>query len=245
MHNFVEHPCPSASRKGERGNILFMVLIAIVLIGLLTAVVSNTSNQSSSIDREELAIRVSEVQRYASELSRAMSYINQNSGISEQDYRFMNPDPAVTTYGDISGDSRMQRQILDGAGGGANYREPPEGIQNSDKDWEFYGTSNMPGVGTDAADLIAVLPDVTKQFCDEVNRLNGQTDQTPQDSGASCIYSGATGRFGTVGGSSEYAAAPNDLLADDAATFTKIPAMQACVKCNDDTYHFYHVLFAR
>lgn len=40
-------------RKGERGNILFMVLIAIVLIGTLTAVVSSTGdNNSSGIDQE-------------------------------------------------------------------------------------------------------------------------------------------------------------------------------------------------
>lgn len=233
------------SRKGERGNILFMVLIAIVLIGTLTAVVSNTGNDNASIDGEQLAIRVSEVQRYAGELSRAITFIQQNSGISEEDYRFMNPDPSVTTYGDISSDTRMERQIFDQAGGAANYREPPKGIQNSALDWEFYGTSNMPGVGTSAADLIAVLPDVTQQFCEKVNSLNGQTDQIPEDSGSECIYSGATGRFGTIGSGSQFSSSPNDLGNDDIDTFTHAPAMQACVVCDSGQYHFYQVLLAR
>lgn len=238
---------PAQSRSAERGNILFIILIAIVLVGALTAAISGTSDDAGSdIGEEELSIRLSEVQRYMGELERGIGYIQQNSGISEEDIRFMNPDPAVTTYGDISADSNMQRQMFHVDGGAANYREPPTGIQNSALNWEFYGGSNMPAVGTDRADLIAVLPDVTLQFCTEINRINGQTNQIPADTGA-CLYTGATDRFGTITSGTpvtQFAASPNDLM-DDIATFTNTPAMQACVECDDGSYHFYHVLMAR
>lgn len=231
------------ARQGEQGNILLIILIAIVLIGALTAAISGSSTENATIDDEQMAIKVSEVRRYAAELERAMNYIQQNPGLSEEDIRFMNPDPSITTYGDISADSNMQRQVFDVAGGGANYREPPSGIQNSAASWEFYGTSNMPGVGTDKADLIAVLPDVTLQFCTALNKVVGQTTQIPTDTGT-CLNTGASGRFGMVGGSSEYDTTPNDLMTD-VATFTKTPAMQACVQCDDNSYHFYYVLKAR
>lgn len=230
-------------RNKESGNILFIILIAIVLIGALTAAISSSDNsESAGIDNETLVIRASEVQRYASELERGINYIMQN-GVSEQDIRFAIPtDTANTTgYGDLAADADKSDQMFHVDGGGANYRTTSNGVQISAANWEFYGGTQIPGAGTDKADLIAVLPNVTLQFCNKINELNNQT-ATPAEDGSGNINEGAAARFGSGGTAVTFDdATPNTL---NAATFSSTPALQACVNASG-TYHFYHVIMPR
>ncbi|MCK5284149.1 MAG: hypothetical protein KAJ86_01035 [Alphaproteobacteria bacterium] len=252
----------SARRSSEHGNMLFIIFIAIILVGALSAAIMSSSNsETSNIDRETLAIKASEVQRYASELERAILFIMSN-GFSESDIRFAHPD-AHADYGDLSADGDPTDQVFHRDGGGAAYREPPEDI-NDGSLWEFYAGTHLPGVGSNRAELIAVLPHVTQQFCEKINELNNQTT-SPKDTGAnpaagadpgSCLNIGAVGRFDA--GQQYYSATINtvdkttfkqDQEASDAYT-----ALQACVICSRDTnsangltdeFHFYHVILAR
>ena len=246
---------PDHARAAERGNMLFMILIAVVLIGVLTAVIMNTSqNEGATIDNETLAIRASEAQRYASEVERAVLFIIHN-GKSESDLRFAHPD-APSDYGDLAADTDKTREVFDPSGGGAAYGKPPEGV-NDGSPWEFYGGTSFPSVGSDRADLVAVLPNVNKAFCDKINQLDGQpTNPTPEDSGAGqasggspggCVNMGAGGRFGAA---HQFYETPNTMDAStftqDPSTSTPRPALEACVHCaGDNQYHFYHVLMAR
>jgi len=244
----------SRARPGERGNMLFMILIAVVLIGVLTAVIMNAShNEGATIDNETLAIRASEAQRYASEVERAVLFIIHN-GKSESDIRFAYPD-APSDYGDLAADADKTREVFDPAGGGAAYKAPPEGV-NDGSPWEFYGGTALPSVGSDHADLVAVLPNVNKTFCDKINQLDGQPSTPPEDSGGgqaagaspgSCINLGSGGRFNDT---HQFYDAPNtaDALSfsQDPQTSAPRPALEACVHCAaDNQYHFYHVLMAR
>lgn len=249
-------------RRGERGNILFIILLAVVLLGLLTAVIQSTNRpEGANIDDETLMIRATEVQRYASELERAVLFILQN-GHSEVDLRFAHPD-AHADYGTIT--DQPGRQVFNKDGGGASYRTPPEDI-NDGTAWEFYAGTDLPGVGSDKADLVAVLPYVTQAFCEKINALN-QQPVTLTDSGmsvpagispGSCIQIGAIGRFDDGQQYYDSPSAPNTVdeagFAQDANISAARPAPEACVKCSRDTngtagaadeYHFYHVLLAR
>lgn len=239
---------------------LFIILIAIVLIGALSAAMTSGGPENSNIDKENLAIRASEVQRYASELERAILFIH-NNGFSESDFRFSHPD-AHTDYGDLNADTNKADQVFHKSGGGAAYRAPPADI-NDGSPWEFYGGTHFPGVGSDRAELIAVLPHVTPQFCDKINALNNQTG-TPADTGTtsagginpgSCLNIGAAGRFDN--GQQFYATANTvneSSFEQDPVETAAYTALQACVVCSMDTnstngitdeYHFYHVLLAR
>lgn len=255
------------SRPGdaERGNVLFIILIAIVLIGALTAAIqSGGQAERANIDDETLIIRASEVQRIASELERAVTYIMQDGNKSESDIRFAHPD-ANSDYGDLSADADPSDQIFHRDGGGANYRGVPDDI-NDGSAWEFYAGTHIPGVGrADRTELIAVLPHVTPQFCDKINDLNGQNG-TVSDTGTGtasglspgdCVNIGADGRFDdgqqfytTVNTMDETSTS----FDHDSNTSAPRPAMQACVTCSADTNsangatderHFYHVLMAR
>lgn len=241
-----------ARRAGERGNVLFMILMAIVLIGLLTAAIQFTNRpEGANIDREQLLIRVGEVQRYASELERAVLFIVQENGKSESDIRFAHPE-ADADYGDLAADTDKKDQVFAREGGAAVYRTPPQGIQVTAAPWEFYGGTHMPQVGSSRPDLIAVLPNVTLQFCQKINEMNGLTGM-PTDTGASaaagssagdCLNVGALGRFDD--GQQFYDPPGDTPNTTNEASFSRKPALQACVQCAlDGQYHFYHVLLAR
>lgn len=237
----------------QSGNILFMILIAVTLIGLLTAAIMNTGGgERAGIDDETLVIRTSEAQRYAAEVERAVLFVLNNKH-SESDIRFAHPD-ANADYGDLSADANPSDQVFHKDGGGASYKAPPEGI-NDGSAWEFYGGTAIPGAGSDKADLVIVLPNVTPQFCARINEMAGQTG-TPADTGGSlasgampgnCVSMGPVGRFDDA---QQFYDVPNTV---NTATFEQDPeinavrpALQACVTCAADSKnHYYHVLLAR
>ena len=242
MRDFTNREVNIKKRQNEKGNVLFIILMAIALIGTLTAVIQNSSNSdSSNIDDETLSIKISEIRSYTSELERAVLYINQN-GISEEDIRFAHPD-ANSEYGYLSADTDTTDQVFHKDGGAALYRSAPSGL-NDGSAWEFTGSTAAPNVGTSRADLIAVLPNVTAAFCSKINEMNGQSS-IPDDT-SDCVYAGATARFDDA---TQYASSPNTM---NESTFTQDvnissakAAPQACVACADGNYYFYNVLLAR
>lgn len=249
---------PKHNRSSERGNMLFIIFIAVALLGILTAAIQYTSNpEGANIDKETIALRATEAQRYASEVERGVQYVLQN-GYSEDDIRFANPDN--DDYGDLSADGDPTNQVFHRDGGGALHREPPAGV-NDGSPWGFYGGTHLPGVGSNRPELTMVLPNVTQQFCEKINQLNNQSG-LPTDTGSGaasganagdCINLGATGRFddgtqfydppGATANTVDETSFEQDPVVNQAYT-----ALQACVQCINVTgapYHFYHVLLAR
>jgi hypothetical protein len=228
----------------ERGNVLFMILGAIILLGLLTIALRQSAQPGGSgIDSEKIALAATQVKAYGTELENAVQLILRG-GISESDLRFAHPD-ASADYGDIT--VQPARQVFDPKGGAATYRVPPDGVNDGSK-WEFYGGRALPSVGSARADLIAVLPNVTQGFCEKINTLNGQTGQ-PADTGGSvaagpspgdCLNLGPPGRFDD---GQQFYDPPNTT---NEASFGVKPASEACVQCaTDSARHVYHVLLAR
>lgn len=222
-------------RSREQGNVLIIILLAIALIGALTVAIQGSSQKSANIDRETLILRVTEVQRYASELERGIAFIMQNE-LSEGDIRFAHPD-AHNDYGDLSADTDKSDQLFHRDGGNASYKNPADDI-NDGSSWEFYGNTALPEVGSDSADLIAVLPNVTTAFCERANSMIGYNGQ-PQDS-STCLNTGASARFDD---GTQFDSSPNTVVD---SSFSLKPAMRGCVECTSDgSLHYFHVLMAR
>ncbi|MGH1456722.1 MAG: hypothetical protein ACRBDI_08065 [Alphaproteobacteria bacterium] len=221
--------------NNENGNVLVIILLAIALIGALTAAISGSSNKNANIDDETLILRVTEIQRYTSELESGIMFIMQN-GLSESDIRFAHPN-ANSDYGDLSADTDKSDQLFHRDGGNATYKMAPDGI-NDGSSWEFYGNTALPEVGSDEADLIAVLPNVTSAFCDQANEMIGYSAQ-PQDS-STCINTGASARFDN---GTQFDSSPNTVVT---AGFSIKPSTRGCVECTSDgSLHYFHVLMAR
>jgi hypothetical protein len=224
----------------EAGSLLLYILIGIVLIGALTIALRNSGSGTGNIDKEDLILKAGQVQRYGSELAASVTETLSNSVISETTIRFAHPDAPVE-YGDITGNPPSE--VFSKEGGKANYRQPPLNV-NDGSPWEFYATTSIPQVGSDRTELIAVLPNVTEAFCEVINNQLGFTKGTqPTDSATGstpdCIQGSASDRF--TGSYND--ASPNTL---DDTTFSRLPALQACVYCaSGSTYNYYYVLMAR
>ncbi|HAJ90084.1 MAG TPA: hypothetical protein DCM27_03590 [Rhodospirillaceae bacterium] len=226
--------------KPESGSILIYILLGIVLLGALTVALRQVgSGGSQDIDKEDMGLKAGQVQQYGSELATAVNDLLAN-GISEADIRFAHDD-APTEYGNIT--DAPKNQIFGKQGAKANYKKPPQGV-NDGSPWEFFGTSRIVQVGSDKAELIAVLPHVTETFCKAINSQLGfapNTKPTDSASGSSpdCVMGSSSHRF--QGSFTDIS--PNLL---DAASFSKLPALQACVYCDaGSTYNYYYVLLAR
>lgn len=222
-------------KKNQSGNVIFFILLAIFLLGLVTAALRSTGIESSGIEREDLSIKISQVRQNAGEIEHAVNLALQN-GISESDISFAAAD-APSAYGTYNANPKAE--IFNPAGGAARFRSAPSGI-NDGSGWEFYGNTAIPQMGTDKAELVAVLPNVTEAFCTAINAQAGQTTVQPTDDG-SCVNAGPSSRFSPL---NNFAASPNTM---NEATFTLMPAPEACVQCNagSTTFNYYHVLMAR
>jgi hypothetical protein len=237
--NALRAKTTEADQQTISGNILFFILIAIFLIGAVTAAIRSGSQNNSNIDKETILINASAIQQYASDLERAVSFIIQ-SGESETDISFAHPD-APTDYGTIG--SSPSTEVFHPDGGGADYQEAPDGINNGDG-WEFYGNTHLPEVGTDTrAELIAVLPNVIEGMCDQINKSIGYDTATqPSDSGT-CLKSSDGLRFT----SSQKFTTGGSINTVDDGTMTVKPSTSGCVECGagSGNFHFFRVLLSR
>lgn len=229
----------------QSGNVLVYILGAIFLLGILVIAVKGSSTPGAGIDPEQLTIRVAEVQAYGKELEDAVTYIMVN-GHSESDIRFAHPN-ADSAYGDIT--DTPSRQIFSRDGGGAQYRDPPAGIQTTVTPWHFTGRNTVNGVGTNevvgtgnlqSADLAAILNNVSKDFCvliNEKNDIENTAGDPPQDSNDIILNLPFTGSYAettTIG---------------DQGTGKTFGKLEGCVEGDNNppagTYHYYRVLLSR
>lgn len=231
--------------SSQSGNIVVYVLGAIFLMGLLIVMVRGSNAPGANVDAEELIIRVSEVQQYGAELERAANYIVRN-GYSESDIRFAHPDAHATYSSNGNITSTPGRQIFSREGGGAVFRAPPRNIQSTITPWVFNGANIVDQIGTTCAptnagcaDLLVILPNVTKAFCVALNKsagIDNPSGNPPRDVSTADVTAMFTG---TYTGTQTLLDSGNLLRGRKEGCFEGggTPAT--------GTYHYYRVLLAR
>lgn len=241
MTNHIIKPLPSHHAK-EAGNILIYILGAIFLLGLLVIMTKGSSTPGSNADRENLMIYASDIQQYGQELERAVAYVMQN-GHSEADIRFAHPD-AASGYGNIT--DTPSRQVFATQGGAAKFRRM-NNVQVTPSDFIFTGENVVTGVGsTDScttascADLVALLMNVSKDFClliNDKNHIENIGDTPPQDTASVAYGTEFVGNF------------TNTQYIKDDGTLYLSGHKEGCFEGNGDpasgTYHYYRVLLSR
>ena len=163
------------NRQSERGNVLWFILVAIVLMGLITAILSRSGTSvDQSGDTEQVRIKIGQMLRYTKSIESAIQQMKLR-GIPENDISFEN---AVTATDYTNANCTMDDcKIFSVGGGGLTYQNPFAGT-NDGSDWIFTGANNVGTtdgpIGTTAArsgnDIIMLLPNATPEFCIQVNR---------------------------------------------------------------------------
>ena len=160
----------------NKGNALFLILIAVALFAALSYAVTQSGRGGGSVDRETAALSASQAVQFVSSLEQAVTRMKITSGCADTDFNF--DDAALTGYNNTTAPSDESCDLFSAAGGGLTYQSPPAGL-NDGSEWVFTGMTNVLGVGTDGEtdpathELIAMLFNVTPEACREINSRVG------------------------------------------------------------------------
>ncbi|MFN3700010.1 MAG: hypothetical protein ACK4VI_00645 [Alphaproteobacteria bacterium] len=161
-------------RKAERGNVLFLILIAVALFAALSYAVTQSSRTGGGAsDGESNLINSAQVTQYPASVRTAIVRMIIR-GIAENQLEFNPPvdfdDLTETRFG-----------VFHPQGGGATHvTAPPEVMAGAGQGtWIFSSAYQIQNIGTtDAAsnsanDIIAFLPNISLPVCQRINRELG------------------------------------------------------------------------
>ena len=237
-------PTLCSTSQAERGNVLFLILIAVVLFAALSYAVTQSSRTGGGdAGRETNLISSAEITQYPAAVKTAMVRMIIN-GVSYEELKF-NPPSAFAGLG-----SDLAQGVFHPSGGGAAYNQASASAMDSDTPgtWYFNASYEVEDIGTSSAaspdgnDFVAFLPGVKKAVCDKLNEeSNG---------------------IGTIPVASAIASTDVDILYDDTASDT-IPnesaqvigvsagttglsgQPQGCFEASDSVYVYYQVIGER
>lgn len=162
----------SQDRSGERGNVLFLILIAVALFAALSyAVTQSTRSGGGSTEREQALLGSSAMTQYPTALrTSVIRMILGGTGI--ETIKFNPPSGfGVLTPAEL---------VFHPQGGGATYQQPQADVLNvGSSQWYFNANFEVPGIGLSddaggaGADVIAFLPGVSTAVCTRVNEELG------------------------------------------------------------------------
>ncbi|PJB70017.1 MAG: hypothetical protein CO093_09045 [Alphaproteobacteria bacterium CG_4_9_14_3_um_filter_47_13] len=245
----------------KRGNVLFLILIAVALFAALSYAMTRSSRSGSGdAGKETLALQAAQITQYATGLENSIMRMRLSNGCSDTNISFTNPFVADYEHPVPPAD---QCKVFHPQGGGWSYTPPkPEWLDTAQSaephygELIFTGQTCVAGVGTGSdftcwndgdltnqellltnQELLLIVPWIKKDLCILLNEKLGVTNpggNPPQDGGS--IWSTLNIKF--IGTYSE-----------NAIPETLGGIRSACMEGNTfpvaQTYHFYHVLIAR
>ena len=151
-------------RNSENGNILILILVAVILFGALSYTVANMlrSGNAELIGEQQASIYADELMSTARQYRQAIQSMRISNGCDETDISF--EVAALTGY---TNGTNTDCQVFHADGGGLTYVAPPSNVTT--QDWVFIGSNIVDGVGTAAPDLIAFLPNINLVVCNTIN----------------------------------------------------------------------------
>jgi hypothetical protein len=227
----ISMPPSKRRRAHERGNVFLFILLGVVLFAGLAMVITRSMRTETvtTISSRDATLAATEILDYAQRLGRAVDRLRRRN-ISENDISFDNDFVAGYDHGVPDANS-----VFSAAGGLVTWQDPIPGA-NDGSDWIFTGSTCVFGVGTGPAncdsngvstdeELIAVLPNLQKLVCEEIDSRLGIAP-VPDGVGT---YS--TTKF-------------TGTFADGTAISTAVPYNAACIS-DGGVYFFYVVLMER
>jgi hypothetical protein len=168
----------SSHRQSEHGNVLFLILIAVVLFAALSYAVTQSSRTGGGdASKETNLISSAEITQYPAAIKTAIVRMIIN-GTSYEELKF-NPPSAFAGLG-----SNLSQGVFHPSGGGAVYSSAPADVMTSGSPgtWWFNPDFEVANIGVstpsspDGNDFIAFLPGIKDAICDKLNEeTNGIT----------------------------------------------------------------------
>lgn len=237
------------NRKGEQGNVLFLILIAVALFAALSyAVTQSTRSGGGDANSERSLVSSAALTQYPASLKTAIVRMTVSNNV---DVNFLSFDMPSTFSALTNGAANTQQSnaVFHPAGGAATYSRAPREVTTKVVDWAFNGNNEVALIGTTSgsgsatlatADIVAYLPNMQKTVCDKIHSQLGIVAPTTSDAFAVNL---------TNMQSSTTNASTGGILATTGVkiTSTKYDGQpQGCIyKDATDGYIYYHVLVER
>lgn len=163
-------------RQSQKGNVLFLILIAVALFAALSYVVTqSTRSGGGSTEREKNILSSAQMTQYPTALRTAIIRMILG-GVSVENVKFDAPGTAPFTS------LSSAQLVFHPQGGGASYQQGPADLSasgNSALTWYYNANFYVPGIGINSVtgsegnDVVAFLPGVSAGVCRQVNEELG------------------------------------------------------------------------
>lgn len=180
MFEFLFAEAAKEKRKGQSGNVLFLILIAVALFAALSyAVTSSTRTGGNAASGETNLISSAQITQYPASISTAVIRMI-ISGVSADEIRFNRPK------NDEFDDLRTTKVgVFHPNGGNATYIPAPSAVMEDDEpgEWFFNAELEVPDIGLSdegGNEIIAFLPGLRKSICLKINEEYGIGAKIPQ-----------------------------------------------------------------
>lgn len=175
----------SFNSKNQKGNVLFLILIAVALFAALSYAVTQSSRSGSDASKETNVINTASLTQYPNSVRTSVLRLI-ISGVDPLDIYFNKPnefEDAGFTYFE----TRESRGVFHPQGGGAVYQQVPANLTANAQalDWKFNADFEIPLLGLsqdnsgNGNDLIAFAEGVTQSICGRVNKELHNEDEIP------------------------------------------------------------------
>ena len=161
-------------RRGEKGNILFLILLAVVLFAALSyAVTQSLRGGGQNANNEKNLVKSATITQYPVGVRAAI--LRMIVGGTSPAALFFDP-PSV--FADISSTADQALEVFHPSGGGAVFALVPSDAMataSSTQRWYFNRDFEVPGIGTsvtssdDGNDLIAFADGLDSTLCQRIN----------------------------------------------------------------------------
>ena len=154
-------------RQGEKGNVLFLILIAVALFAALSYAVTQSTRSGGGSTEKEKAILSSASMTQGPTAMRTALIRMVLGGVDVADLQFNTP----ANFAAASDNSLL---VFHPAGGGAVYQLAASDLMSGQSQgvWFYNANFDIPEIGTDGSggnDIIAFLPNITQAVCRQIN----------------------------------------------------------------------------
>jgi len=172
------------NRHAERGNVLFLILIAVALFAALSyAVTSSSRSGGGDANDETNLISSSTITQYPASVRTAMIRMQVTDGVSNSEFEFNSPagtgGTPVGAYDDCT--AGFAFCVFHPDGGGATFVPGSADVMvsNAQEDWIFSSANEVQDIGRSSgtndtatdntAEVIAFLPGIKQGICQRIN----------------------------------------------------------------------------
>ncbi len=237
-------------RRTQSGNILFLILLAVVLFAALSyAVTQGMRGGGNNASSESGQAQSAEILNYFAQMDAAVQRMMVTGGVKDYELNFYYQSPNKFVFGsnDNTNCTASSCRVFDPAGGGVTGRIFPTLTRLGTDGVPRLIYIPIPGVGTSASDILIRIENVKTNICLDVNAKFGLNDflYGIYGSGTYIMYQNVI-PTGPIQETATLAGTPLPFAAGNVRTFC-ICGQSTRAACEADNYNpqLFHVLVAR